>query len=163
MLLAGAPFMCANADDAPASSGPSCEGGEARNLKGLSQEELAASNARFMRLCMEGNGELINENDPRISHRITRPKSLIGRGLNEYYPRDMEIHGQQASLFISYVLEIDGRPTSPAIVKSSGSSEFDDAALKWISGIVFKPPARLDGMPIRMYSVMRVSFRLGYH
>jgi TonB family protein len=162
MMLAGTHVTCANADNAPgAFRFQPCDSSMPDHLKGLSSEELAASNARFMKLCTESSGPLINGNDPRISHRLTRPRSLIGRGLHEFYPRDMQIHGQQATLFISYVLEIDGRPTSPAIVKSSGRSQFDDAALKWISNIVFKPPAQLDSMPVRMYAVMRVNFRLG--
>jgi len=160
-LSAGTYCGPAMADDAPASSGPSCEIGEQLPMKDLSPKQIAAKDALFMKLCMESNGALVNGDDLRLVHNLTKPGKFTGRGAHEFYPSDAEIRGQRGSIFVTYVVEIDGRTTSPTVIRSSGYTQLDKAALEFIGNITYKSPAYLDFTPVRIYTAMIVDFRIG--
>lgn len=157
-VLAGTHLNRAITDDAPAASGPSCEIPEPRNSMHLRPEVVAASAARFMNLCMETNVALVYAGDSRLVHNITIPGKLIGRGPDDFYPPAAKELGQHGTVSLSYVVEIDGRTSLSAILKSSGFHALDDAALKFVRNISYKSPAYLDSTPVRFYTIMRVEF-----
>src|SRR5580704_48401 len=86
VVLASTGVICAYADDAPAASGPSCEFDESRNMKALSAVENAANRARFMELCKQSNGTLVNGINPLLAHNLTMPEHVVGHGLQEFFP-----------------------------------------------------------------------------
>jgi hypothetical protein len=86
-------------------------------------------------LCVESNGALVYAGDSRLVHNITRPGKLIGRGIDNFYSPTAREFGQHGLVFLSYVVEIDGRTSLPAILKS-----------------------HLDSAPVRFYIIMPVEF-----
>jgi TonB family protein len=160
-VMSGTNVVRAIADDAPAASSPSCEFDESHNMKALSPVQNAANRARFMELCVQSNGTLINGINPLLAHNLTMPTNIVGRGPQEFYPPVAQMQGKQGTIWLAYVVETDGRITSPAVIKSSGNSLLDDAALKFIRNITYKSPAYVDFMPVRLYSAMSVVFKIG--
>ena len=150
----------AKADDAAASSGPSCEVGDPLNTVRLSPAQLAASGALFMKLCMESSGALVNGDDSRLVHSLTQPGKYSGHGPQDFYPATAIRLGQEGRIFVAFVVEIDGRTSSATVIKSSGYPRLDDAALQWIRNVTYESPAYLDFTPARMYKVMYVDFKL---
>jgi TonB family protein len=158
MVLGTTNFNPAMADDTAASSGPSCDAGEPVNAAKLSPEFLAARAARFMKLCVASHGALVDDDDSRLIHTLTKPRRLTGPGPLTIVPT-MAQHGVEGNvtIYVSYVVETDGRISSGAVLTSSGFKEVDAAAVKWINSVKFESPGYLDFTPVRVFAVMRIS------
>jgi len=157
-VLASTNLNRAEADDPPATSGPSCEIPEPLNASDPSADLIAARVARYMKLCMDSKGALIYGADPRLVHDITFPGKVIGRGVADFLPaitRSPTYHGE---VLLSYVVEIDGRTSLVAVLKSSGNPAVDDGALKFVQNLSYASLAYLDFMPVRLYIAMHVRY-----
>jgi TonB family protein len=149
------------ADGVPTTSSNSCELGEQLNTYGLSPEHLAASGALFMKMCAESRDALVNSDDKQLQHDLTAPGKLVRQhGLRDFYPRTAMNLGQEGAVVVAYIVETDGRVTWAVVLKSSGKPGLDEAAVEWTKSLVYESPAYLGFMPVRMYSVTHVNFRL---
>jgi TonB family protein len=157
-LLASVHSIPANANDVPTASAPSCEISEPLNPSHLSPELLAARGATFMKVCTESNGELIDTYDSRLVHNLTQPGKMIGPIPTDFYPAESIKRDEQGTIYISCVVETNGRTSSVAVLKSSRIVRLDKTALKWAKVVVFSSPAYLDFTPIRVFTVLRVVF-----
>jgi TonB family protein len=160
----GASPIRGKADAAPASSpsaasGPLCEIPDADISSEFASDIVAASVARFMKLCMESNGALIYGDDHRLVHGITIPGKLLGPGMEKFYPATSLLLRQSRTTIVSYVVETDGRITSAAILKSSGYRLLDEASLNFVAHLSNASPAYLDFTPVRFYTVMTDTWR----
>jgi hypothetical protein len=143
------------AEDAPATSGPTCDYGESGD-----SEQSALSEAVFMRLCEQLKGALVNAHNPRIyPQRLTLPDKMIAGSPTDFISNGAMIHGRWKVL-VAYIVEADGRVTWATTLKTSGLRGVDFAATQWLRSTTYGSPARLDHTPVRMYSSMFVSFNL---
>lgn len=156
-VLAGSSMNLAKADDAPATSGPSCNVGEPRPVMDFSAAQMAARNALFMKLCTASNGALVNGDDSQLAHNLTMPAMHIGPSASDLYPEGAS-RGQQRTVFVAFVVELDGRTSLATVIKSSGSSRLDAAAVEFVKQLSYKSPAYLDFTPVRMFTSMRVNY-----
>lgn len=156
-MLVAANVNLAKADDAPQSSAPSCKFGEPENTEELTSEVLAASDARFMKLCIESRGALVNGDDTRLVHNLTQPGRSVGPSPRTILPTVL-LHAiaRKLRIYLSYVVETDGQVSSAAILQSCGFQDVDAAAVRWANSMKRESPAYLDFTRVRMYSVMRL-------
>lgn len=76
------------------------------------------------------------------------------------YPRDMLLDGREGTVVLRVLVDVDGKPLSVEIERSSGYRKLDDAARrqmlrKWM----FRPAIR-DGQAVQVYGIVPVSFSL---
>jgi len=81
------------------------------------------------------------------------------RSLTEIYPQDLVRAGLEGSVMLSLKIDGTGCVTEAAIAGSSGSDEFDEAALTWAETAAFVPGER-DGKPIATTALLPVAFKL---
>lgn len=148
----------ANEDDAPVSSAPSCEVGQPADSGKLSPELLAAAKARFMQLCLERHGTLVYDGDSRLVHNITKPGKLTGLGVEKFLPALTTSPYNHGTVVLSYVVEIDCRTSSAAVLKSSGIPSVDDGALKFVGHLSCATPAYLDFTQVGFYTIVRIRY-----
>jgi TonB family protein len=132
----------------------SCEAGEGVQWGAVTPEQMKASEARFVKLCVKSRGTIYSNS----RRDLTRPSKMIGPNPLDFYPPSAKRLGETGSTYVSCVVEIDGRLSSPFIVSPSGFPDLDAAALKWLAAAGFKSPAYLNSKPVRMYFVFRVDF-----
>jgi TonB family protein len=159
VLWGSASLNHVTANDLPSSSGPtvsSCSVGEPINGSPLKPDVLiAASRAVFMKLCRQQDGALVYGDDARLIPNLKQPEDLIGP--SPFRPDQMS-PGPGGRVFISYIVETDGHISWAAVLNSSGTSGFDDAAVKWMSSAHFKFPAYLNGTAVRAFSFTNFDF-----
>jgi len=160
VLLFGVCLTGANADDAAASSGPSCEVGDPLNTVGLSPEQMVLSGAIFMKLCREIAGAIVNGNDSRQANTLKMP-TQPSRSPTDFYPHDEVENRHSGIVIIATVVEADARISWAAVLKSCGYPALDGAAVRWARSTSFRSPAYLGSKPVRVYMLLRVDFRTG--
>jgi TonB family protein len=83
----------------------------------------------------------------------------VSHSLAEFYPvelRRLEIEGL---VVLSLKVNSSGCATEAAVIGSSGSDEFDEAALKWVETASFLP-AEKDGKPVDGTTPLAMAFKL---
>jgi hypothetical protein len=75
------------------------------------------------------------------------------------YPKILNALGTEGWVVISTVIELDGRPVSPRVMKvEGGGPAMAYAALEALGQWRFEP-AKLDGKPVRVFHVLTVNFK----
>lgn len=91
-----------------------------------------------------------------------KPTARVGEitsSLSEYYPRQLQIDGVEGLVVLSIKVARSGCETEAAVAGSSGSDDFDDAALRWVETATFLP-AEKDGQPTDSVMRLGVAFAL---
>jgi len=83
----------------------------------------------------------------------------ITRSLEEFYPHNLRVQGVEGLVVLSLKVNSSGCVTQAAVAGSSGSDEFDAAALKWVETASFLP-AEKDGKPADGTGPIAVAFKL---
>jgi len=157
-VLTGTDLIQAKADNAHAASGPSCDAGGILYPMALSSEQKAAADARFTKLCIESSGPLVDSGDSRLKHDLTLPGRAISPNMLDLYPPTARSgpSGLEGTIWVSYVVETDGRTSSASVIKSSGNAQLDKAAIKYVERSKHQSPGYMGFTPIRVYTYMRV-------
>jgi protein TonB len=79
--------------------------------------------------------------------------------LEEFYPHNLRVQGVEGLVVLSLKVNSSGCVTQAAVAGSSGSDEFDAAALKWVETASFLP-AEKDGKPVDGTGPIAVAFKL---
>jgi protein TonB len=87
-----------------------------------------------------------------------RPGALP-RSLEEFYPENLRAQRVEGMVVLSLKVDSSGCVMQVAVVGSSGSDEFDEAALKWVETASFLPAER-DGKPVDGTGPIAVAFKL---
>lgn len=83
---------------------------------------------------------------------------LISR-VNPQYPFEMRRDGITGEVLVDFVVDMEGRPTQIAAVKSS-RKEFEPAAVAAVAKWRFKP-GMVDGKPVNTHLTVPIYFTLG--
>src|SRR6202012_5889390 len=97
LLGAGICLPQTKAADPPASTVSACSAPEPVNTAHLPPELLAASTARFMKLCVLSQGPLVYDDNSRLIHSLTKPGKLLGPSPQSIVPAMFE-HGIEGKL-----------------------------------------------------------------
>lgn len=76
------------------------------------------------------------------------------------YPREAIINGEEGTVYVKFIVDIDGNVANCEIEKSSGSIILDNAALNHVKKQGKWNPGYMDGTPIKVVSTAPVRFRL---
>jgi protein TonB len=87
-----------------------------------------------------------------------RPDSL-SHSLEEFYPEPLRERGLEGLVALSVKVNSSGCVMEAAVLGSSGSDEFDEAALRWVETASFLP-AEKDGKPVDGTGPVAVAFNL---
>lgn len=63
------------------------------------------------------------------------------------YPRRELLKGREGWVRVSFIVDVDGRPSDVVVEDSNGLRSFERAALAWVDGLRYRP-ATLDGDPV---------------
>lgn len=89
-----------------------------------------------------------------------KPRPLSSsHSLEEFYPQILKEQGVEGLVVLSVKVNSFGCVMEAAVVGSSGSDEFDEAALKWVETASFLP-AEKDGKPVDGVGPVAVDFKL---
>lgn len=89
--------------------------------------------------------------------QVERPR--IVKQTAPEYPQTLNALGTEGWVVISTVIELDGRPVSPKVMKvEGGGPAMAYAALEALGQWRFEP-AKLDGKPVRVFHVLTVNFK----
>ena len=76
------------------------------------------------------------------------------------YPRDMLLDGKEGTVVLKVLVDVDGKPLSVEIERSSGHRRLDDAARRQVLRKWMFRPAIRDGQAVQVYGIVPVSFSL---
>ena len=76
------------------------------------------------------------------------------------YPRDMLLDGKEGTVVLKVLVDVDGKPLSVEIERSSGHRKLDDAARRQVLRKWMFRPAIRDGQAVQVYGIVPVSFSL---
>ncbi|MBP6750397.1 MAG: TonB family protein [Xanthomonadaceae bacterium] len=76
------------------------------------------------------------------------------------YPRDALMDGLQGTVYLKVLVDVDGKPLSVEIQRSSGHRKLDDAAKRQVLKRWKFRPAMLNGQAIQVYGIVPVHFSL---
>lgn len=77
------------------------------------------------------------------------------------YPKEAYGAAKQGTVYIEFIIEKDGKPSSFKVMRSSGHAELDDAAIKNISNMPKWEPGTIDGEPKRVSYILPFRFKIG--
>jgi protein TonB len=75
------------------------------------------------------------------------------------YPEQARQQGVEGTVIVKLTITAEGRPRNVTVVRSSGHSGLDEAAVAHVRKTKFSPALK-DGEPVRMHITFRVKFRL---
>ena len=103
---------------------------------------------------------------PDIGQTLPNPDPLPSTRL-EYasapaptYPREALLNGIQGTVVLKVLVDVDGKPLSVEIERSSGNRRLDDAARRQVLRKWMFRPAVRDGRAIQVYGMVPVNFSL---
>lgn len=76
------------------------------------------------------------------------------------YPREALLNGIQGTVVLKVLVDVDGKPLSVEIERSSGNRRLDDAARRQVLRKWMFRPAIRDGRAVQVYGIVPVSFSL---
>ena len=76
------------------------------------------------------------------------------------YPRDMLLDGKEGTVVLKVLVDVDGKPLTVEIERSSGHRKLDDAARRQVLRKWMFLPAIRDGQAVQVYGIVPVSFSL---
>jgi periplasmic protein TonB len=76
------------------------------------------------------------------------------------YPRDALMDGLQGTVYLKVLVDVDGKPLSVEIHRSSGHRKLDDAAKRQVLKRWKFKPAMHNGQAIQVYGIVPVDFSL---
>lgn len=76
------------------------------------------------------------------------------------YPRDALMDGLQGTVYLKVLVDVDGKPLSVEIQRSSGHRKLDDAAKRQVLKKWKFRPAMQNGQAIQVYGIVPVHFSL---
>lgn len=77
------------------------------------------------------------------------------------YPTEARSKGMHGTVYIRTIVRKDGKVDNPSVVRSSGSEDLDNEALRVISELPdWKTPARVGGKNVDVYYTFPVTFKL---
>jgi len=98
---------------------------------------------------------MVVEEMPEMLGGISRLYELLR------YPEMARRAGMEGRVVVEVIIERDGRPSSPTVIRSAGPM-LDEAAVEAIMQLVFRP-GRQRNQPVRVRYAIPVSFRLTTH
>jgi TonB family protein len=125
----------------------------------FSDAALEARDAFFASLCDESFAELVVDPDPRLKERFRSP-SHDGPLENPEYPATARRWNLGGTTVVAYVVEADGSVDHVIVIQSSGYRMLDDAAVDTQRRVHFYAPGALDGIPVRVLSTRKLSFKV---
>lgn len=103
---------------------------------------------------------------PDIGQTLPNPDPLPSTRL-EYasapaptYPREALLNGIQGTVVLKVLVDVDGKPLSVEIERSSGNRRLDDAARRQVLRKWMFRPAIRDGQAVQVYGIVPVNFTL---
>ena len=124
----------------------------AREYRELSGERLRIDEAR----AAEPEAPEPEERIYRVTGDVTRPELL--RRVEPEYPRFARMQRQEGIVVLRVVIDEEGRVGEPTVIRSV-SKTIDSAAIEAVSQWRYRP-AYLNGHPVPVHGVVRVSFQL---
>lgn len=76
------------------------------------------------------------------------------------YPREALLNGIQGTVVLKVLVDVDGKPLSVEIERSSGNRRLDDAARRQVLRKWMFRPAIRDGQAVQVYGIVPVNFSL---
>jgi periplasmic protein TonB len=76
------------------------------------------------------------------------------------YPREALLNGIQGTVVLKVLVDVDGKPLSVEIERSSGNRRLDDAARRQVLRKWMFRPAIRDGQAVQVYGIVPVNFTL---
>ena len=76
------------------------------------------------------------------------------------YPREALLNGIQGTVVLKVLVDVDGKPLSVEIERSSGNRRLDDAARRQVLRKWMFRPAIRDGRAVQVYGIVPVNFTL---
>jgi periplasmic protein TonB len=76
------------------------------------------------------------------------------------YPREALLNGIQGTVVLKVLVDLDGKPLSVEIERSSGNRRLDDAARRQVLRKWMFRPAIRDGQAVQVYGIVPVNFTL---
>ncbi|MEQ1513632.1 MAG: TonB family protein [Lysobacteraceae bacterium] len=76
------------------------------------------------------------------------------------YPREALLDGIQGTVVLKVLVDVDGKPLSVEIERSSGNRRLDDAARRQVLRKWMFRPAIRDGKAVQVYGIVPVNFTL---
>lgn len=76
------------------------------------------------------------------------------------YPREAMLDGIEGTVLLKVLVDVDGKPLSVEIARSSGNRRLDDAARRQVLRKWMFRPAIRDGQAIQVFGMVPVSFSL---
>jgi periplasmic protein TonB len=76
------------------------------------------------------------------------------------YPREALLGGIQGTVVLKVLVDVDGKPLSVEIERSSGNRKLDDAARRQVLRKWMFRPAIRDGQAVQVYGIVPVNFSL---
>ncbi|MBN8213162.1 MAG: energy transducer TonB [Xanthomonadales bacterium] len=76
------------------------------------------------------------------------------------YPREALLNGIQGTVVLKVLVDVDGKPLSVEIERSSGNRRLDDAARRQVLRKWMFRPAIRDGRAVQVYGIVPVNFSL---
>ncbi len=76
------------------------------------------------------------------------------------YPREAMLDGIEGTVLLKVLVDVDGKPLSVEIERSSGNRRLDDAARRQVLRKWMFRPAIRDGQPIQVFGLVPVNFSL---
>ena len=86
-------------------------------------------------------------------------KPVAKKTANPQYPESAREAGIEGRVILSGIVEKDGSVSHISVVKSSGNSEMDDAAIAAFQQFQFEP-GKVDGTPVRSKIIVPFQFKL---
>ncbi len=103
---------------------------------------------------------------PDIGQTLPNPDPLPSTRL-EYasapaptYPREALLNGIQGTVVLKVLVDVDGKPLSVEIERSSGNRRLDDAARRQVLRKWMFRPAIRNGQAVQVYGIVPVNFTL---
>lgn len=103
---------------------------------------------------------------PDIGQTLPNPDPLPSMRL-EYasapaptYPREALLNGIQGTVVLKVLVDVDGKPLSVEIERSSGNRRLDDAARRQVLRKWMFRPAIRNGQAVQVYGIVPVNFTL---
>jgi protein TonB len=75
------------------------------------------------------------------------------------YPDQAREQGEEGTVVLRVQVDVDGKPASVEVLRSSGSARLDEAGRKAARGALFKPYLE-DGRPLSVYVIVPLRFQL---
>jgi periplasmic protein TonB len=76
------------------------------------------------------------------------------------YPREALLDGVEGTVVLKVLVDVDGKPLSVEIERSSGNRRLDDAARRQVLRKWMFRPAIRDGLAVQVYGIVPVNFSL---